>query len=154
MVVLVMLIYQLELPEVPTVLMERVGDVKSIFTVLVTVVVLPALSIARNWTECDPSDSVAMEVHEPVSIDTEALASPEPASEPLDETYTGPVTTHPFKPLAAGKFGVKVGATESTFMVRDSTAETFPATSTVRKFTVYMPLGKKAVEVCHAPPFI
>lgn len=31
--------------------------------------------------------------------------------------------------------------------------ETFPATSTVRKLTVCIPLGKEAAVVCHAPPF-
>lgn len=46
-----------------------------------------------------------------------------------------------------------MGATESTLIVREATAETLPATSTVRKFTVCVPLGKEAAVVCHAPPF-
>src|SRR5258706_92149 len=135
MVVVVWLIYQPEFPAVPDIEVTIDGRLVSTFTVLVTVVVLPALSVDLKLIVCTPSDKDALGCHAPLSTDISALAKPDPVSEPFTEITTGSVTNQPFRPSGVGTTGLTVGGVISTFIVRVIVAE-FPALSTTRKITV------------------
>jgi hypothetical protein len=69
---------------------------------------------------------------------------------PFTETLTGAVTNQLFNPSGDGTTGLTVGGVESTFIVLEIVDE-FPALSTVRKFTVYVPFVREAL-ACQAPP--
>src|SRR5215510_1425948 len=98
--------YHPALPVVPEMEVEIDGRPVSTFTVLVTVAVLPAISVDLKLIVCTPSVSDALDCHPPPSTDNSVLAKPEPVSEPFTEIATGAVTNQPFKPSGEGMTGL------------------------------------------------
>jgi hypothetical protein len=114
---------------------EKDGGVVSTFTVLVIVVVLPALSFDLNVTEYTPSISNALGCQAPPSIATCALANPDPESKPSAATTTGPVTNQSFKPSGEANIVLSDGGVASTCIILEIIVEC-PALSVVRKLIV------------------
>jgi len=89
------------------------------FTVLVEVVELPALSTALKSIVYTPSTvSDMLDCHAlPSPADTCAFAKPDMASDPLAEMMTGVVLNHPVEPVGEGMTGAATGGVVSRFHV-------------------------------------
>jgi len=109
----------------------RLGSVASTCSVLDIVIELPALSKVRKFTVYIPSVRDALDCQAPPLTDTNALANPDRASEPLADTGTGDVTCQPFEPFADGYTAFTTGAVTSLFQVVEPVEEERPLVAAV-----------------------